>query len=374
MIRAVIAAALLLLLPPVLAAQQLRLKREAPRIAWPGCPAATKPHAVPAEQRADAERLATAATEASLLGDNAAALGLLTRAAARDPSSDRIAYRLARTLEVLERRNDAVAEYCRYLTIATDTADAPEARGRIAELTDPGGFAVPPAAADAFVAALAHYDAGRLTDAETALSTALDAAPDWADALYDRGVVRLALRQVEGAGDDLRRYLQLNPGSPDFADVLEALGSVPRPTPSYSPSSAFATGLLVPGLGHFTTGRPTTGLVFLGAAATAVTAGVLLHRVHVDCLAPPVNGACPPGQVLRERTERPYLVPALGAAAAVSLLGALDAFRGVKRRNAQSTELLRVGARDGAGGAALVAPAVEVRAGGARVSLIRLAF
>ena len=85
------------------------------------------------------------------------------------------------TAEALDRRTDAVAEYCRYLTLAPDAADAAEVRARIAALTDPGGFAVPAAAAQAFATALAHYDAGRLIEAETALGSALTAAPDWAD-------------------------------------------------------------------------------------------------------------------------------------------------------------------------------------------------
>jgi tetratricopeptide (TPR) repeat protein len=374
MTRAASLAALLLLFPLMLPAQQLRLKRDPPKVSWPGCPPASKPAAVPEPERQEAERLATAATEASILGDNTSALDLLGRAAARDPSSDRIAYRLARTLEVLGRRTDAVTEYCRYLAIAPDAADAPEARGRIAALTAAGGFAVPAAAADAFAAAIAHYDAGRLVEAEAALSAALDAAPDWADALYDRGVVRLGLQQDDGAADDLRRYLELNPGSRDFADVLRALRSVPNATTLYSPSAVFASGLLLPGLGHFTTGRPTSGLLVLGAAAAAVTAGVFMQRVQVQCLAPTANGTCPTDQVARRTTARPYLGPAIGAAAAVSVLGAIEASRGAQKRNDRAADLLRVGGRDGAGGAALLIPSVDAGQDGVRVSLVRLTF
>src|SRR5687768_6594812 len=371
--RAIIVAALLGLIPPALSAQELRLKREPPRVAWPGCPAIAKPAAVPSAQRQEAERLATSATEASILGDNTAALDLLVRAAARDPSSERIAYRLARTLEVLERRADAVAEYCRYLALAPAASDAPEARGRIAALTDAGGFAVPAAAADAFATAIAHYDAGRLTDADAALTTALAVAPEWSDALYDRGVVRLALNLDDAAADDLRRYLELNPGSRDFGDVLRALRATRNaPAAPYNPTTALATGLLVPGLGHFTTGRPVRGLVFLGGAAGAVTAGMLLQRTHVDCLAPPVLGECPDAFVRSRSTERPYLIPAIGAAAVLGVLGALDAFRGAKQRNEQAAEVIRVGGRDGT--AVLFAPAVDVTSDATRLSLIRLTF
>ena len=356
---------------PALFAQELSLKRELPKVAWPGCSAQPKAGDVQQLQRDEAERLATAANQASILGDNTAAVELLTRAAARDPSSDRIAYRLARLLESLQRRTDAVNEYCRYVALAPTSADAPEARQRIAALTDAGGFAVPAAAATAFESAITQYDATRLVDAEAALNTALEVVPDWADAIYNRGVVRRALGRQDAAAADLRRYLELNPGSADFDAVLKALGPAAPATPRYSASAAFATGLLVPGLGHFTIGRPVRGTVFLAAAAGTVAAGLLTRRVEVECLAPATNGRCPPGQAVREQVERPYLVPALGAAAVVGLIGAVDAFLGARKLN-RRVEATRQSA--GEGNAALLLPAVEWGANGARIDLIRLRF
>jgi tetratricopeptide (TPR) repeat protein len=367
-------AALLVFLPNALPAQQLQLKREPPKIAWPGCPPAARPAAVPRAQRQEAERLAKDATEASILGDNTAALALLVRATARDPASDRIAYRLARTLEALDRRKEAVAAYCRYLALAPDAADAPEARGRLTGLTDPGGFAVPAAVVEAFNGAIAYYDAGRLADAEAALTAVIGAAPAFGDALYDRGVVRLALGVEDAGTADLQRYLELHPGSSDFADVLRVLRATGKVVAPYNPSSALATGLLVPGLGQFTTGRPVRGLVVLGGAATALTAGVLLQNTRVDCLAPPVHGKCANEYVLRRSTERPYLVPAIGAAAVLSVLGAIDAFVGAKQRNEHATELLRVGDRDGSGTAVRLGPSVDTDSNGTRLSLIRFTF
>jgi tetratricopeptide (TPR) repeat protein len=329
---------------------------------------------VPEARRAEAERLATQATEASILGDNRSALDLLTSAAARDPSSDRIAYRLARTYEELDNDAEAIREYCRYLALAPDAPDAREVRDRLAALTDPGGLAVPVAAVQAFESALVHYDAGRPIDAEAAFNIALTAAPTWGDALYNRGVVRLALGRRGEATEDLRRYLEQNPGSGDFSAVLDAIGA-PREAAAarYNPGTAFATGLIVPGLGHFTTGRPGRGLLYFGAAAGAAAAGVMWQRVEVECLSPPENGSCPAGQVLRERTERPYLLPAIGAAAAIGVIGALDAARGARRRNAEATELLRAGGPAG-GGAALLLPSFEVRPDGAHFNLIRIHF
>jgi hypothetical protein len=59
-----------------------------------------------------------------------------------------------------------------------------------------------------------------------------------------------------------------------------------------------------------------------------------LHKkVQVDCLQLPTNGVCPPDQILGERVERPLLVPGLAAAVAITVVGAIAAFRGARGSN-----------------------------------------
>jgi tetratricopeptide (TPR) repeat protein len=356
-------------------AQELPLKRDVPAVAWTGCPDAPAIPDVGPAQRLEAERLAAEATQASILGNGRDAADLLARAADMDPRSASILHRLARAEDDLGRTDSALAAYCRYLAIASESPDAEDVRARIDALARPAGFAVAAAAVDAFRSGLAHYDAAGMEAAETSFSWAADAAPGWADPIYNRGLVRLALDRREEAADDLRRYLEINPASADFNRVLDVLGTLRGVTPvPYSPASALAAGLLMPGLGHFTTDRAGTGLAFLGAAASAVAAGFAIQRVKVRCLAPPEDGVCPPDDVLRQDTERPYLVPGIAAAVAIGIWGAIDAYRGAQHRNERALELLRVGTVWG-GDAVLVALPHHIRGGGhTHVELLTLRF
>src|SRR5512145_1794686 len=146
--------------PLALAGQTLQPKRDQPAIAWAGCPASPEKSAeVSAAQRLEAERLAAAATEASLLGDKATVLELIAKAARTDPTSSSIAFSLARELDDAGRANEALAAYCRYLALAPDASDTEEIAERTRALGNPPGFAVPAAAAQAFGAGLTHYDA-----------------------------------------------------------------------------------------------------------------------------------------------------------------------------------------------------------------------
>jgi hypothetical protein len=184
----------------------------------------------------------------------------------------------------------------------------------------------------------------------------------------------LALGRTNEAAEDLRHYLALNPDSPDFAQVVDLLASLRRAGPPLqNPSSVLIRGLIVPGLGHFTTGRTGTGILFFGLGAGALVAGLGVDRVSVQCLSPPVNGECPPGQVYREQKDRPYLIPGVAAFAAAAVIGAIDAYRGVKKRNAES-EAPRIGGQFGAHRPSLALPAVSLGLDKAQVDLIRIRF
>ncbi len=349
--------------------QQLLLKRTAPRIAWGGCGPAVSPRTVPPAQQQEADALATSATQAAILGNNAAAAEQLANAARLNPRSDVIAYRLARTLEELGRREEALAGYCRFLALAPNAADAAEARERITALAERGGVSAD--AAREYTAGIAHYDSARLADAEAAFGRAFAAAPSWSDAVYNRGITRLALGQRAGGTADLRRYLELSPGAPELGaivDVLALHSGAEAPAAPYNPSVVFVSGMLLPGLGHFTTGRPARGAVVLAVAAGALAAGLLVEQTEVVCLAPPVGGECPPDQVLREEVSRPYLVPAAAVAAGAGILGAIDAFRGARRRNAEAAAGIRIGT------GSLHPPAVRLDQDVVRLDLVRFRF
>ena len=315
------------------------------------------------------------ATQASLLGDKTAALDLLNRAAAMDPSSQGVAYRLARTLDELERPREALVAYCRYLTLAPDAPDAQEARDRTRVLGTPSGFTVSAIAARAFQTGITHYDAGQLAQAETAFGQASEASRDWSAAVYNRAVVRLALGRADAAAEDLRRFLELSPAAPEFNTVLDRLATFRQVAPPpFNPGSTLMRGLLLPGLGHFSTGRTGKGALFLGAATGAVAAGFMVTRLSVDCLSPPVNGRCPDDQIVNEEQTRPYLVPAIGAAAAIGIIGAIDAYRGARKRNEEAAKSLRVGADGRPQGPSLAMPRINLGFENTHIDLIRVRF
>ncbi|HEU5210268.1 MAG TPA: DUF6677 family protein [Longimicrobiales bacterium] len=365
-------AALPLIASPLAAgAQQLHLKREEPVLAWAGCPVpASAPEPAAPEARQQAERLVATATEATLLGETADALDRLTAAAGLDPASPDVSYRLARMLESLDQREPAIREYCRYLALpgAQDTADA---RQRLAGLTQSPAGAVPAAAADAFRTGIATFDQHRFAEAESAFAQARALAPGWDAAVFNHAVTLLVMERTGEAMAQLREYIEMSPGASDFDQVVDALARLRSARP-YNPGGALAAGLIVPGLGHFTTGRPTTGALFLAAAGGALAAGLMIERARVECLTTPVDGTCPPDQVRHTDSERPFLLPGIGAAAAIGVIGAIDAWRGARRSNDAAAALLQFGARSE--GASLLAPAVGWDRTGAHVALLRLRF
>ena len=366
---------ILLSAPVALAAQQLPLKRDLPSASWAGCPSAERPGEVAAAQRQTADRLAADATQASLLGDKIAALDLLTRAAAADPTSVTISYRLARALDELERPADALAAYCRYLTLAPpDSPDAQDVRERTRVLGTPQGFAVPAPAVRAYEEGIAHFDAGRHAEAEAAFGQASAAAPDWGAPLYNRALTRLARAQSESAAEDFRRFLALSPGAPEFSAVLDFMTTLRQTAPRYNPGGALFRGLLIPGLGQFTTDRTGAGVFYLATATSALAAGFLLKKLDVDCLSVPVDGQCPPSQVAGQRETRPYLVPAVAVALATGVYGAIDAYRSAGRRNRAAASPARDGQDGRARGPSLSPPGINLGPRGSQLELIRVRF
>jgi len=134
------------------------------------------------------------------------------------------------------------------------------------------------------------------------------------------------------------------------ADSQRAVRPTPTTRPTQlggpSPAVAAALGLILPGAGEFYANRPVQGLLVLAAAGGAATAGYFVTRVDVDCRSVPVNGTCPPGDVLGEDRKRPYLTAGLATAAAITLLGAIDAALGAgnDRGGARTDSPVDVGA------------------------------
>lgn len=320
-----------------------------------------------------ARQLASTAAQAVILGDLDRARTLLDQASQLDPSSVDIAYQHARVLEELHQRQAAVSEYCRVLAADSLPEGIDDARQRLDALIAAERAMIPESAITVFREALFQTNAGHLDRALPFFDAAVTQAPDWATAVYDRGVVLAMLGQPQKASRDLRRYLEMEPAAPDALAVSRRLGELQALALGHppDPGTALLLGVLVPGLGQFYSGDAVGGLTVLSLAGGAVATGLLVRKVNVQCLSQPGPGAaCPAGQIVSEKVSRPYLGVSLGAAAAVTVVGATLAFiKAGKRRNAQPTAATN---EDTAPRLAL--PTVEGRGPGVDIALVRVVF
>lgn len=341
-------------------AQELPLKREVPGAAGFQCSEIARDTGATPEERAQAEELGSLASQAVILGEMDRARELLARATELDPGSAELAYRYGRVLEDDGEVGVAIDAYCRVLTLEPSGVESREARARIDALARSERETLPDEAVTAFRTGLQLADAGRTGQALEAFEEAVAAAPGWAGAVYNRGILRARAGRLEDAREDLRRYLELRPDAPDAIAVSEGIGRLETTASLPSPGATFFVGLL-PGAGQFYSGRPVAGLGVLTLFGGAVATALLVEDVEVLCLSDPGPGAdCPPEHVLDERSERPYMAAGLGAAAAVTLLGALEAFLHVRGQGPEAAGFASLEI----GGARVVGPGLESGDGG----------
>jgi tetratricopeptide (TPR) repeat protein len=284
-----------------------------------------------ADARAQARERLTEANQAALLGEDDRARLLLRQAAGFDPTNAEVAYRLARLLEAVGERDAAVLEFCRVSLVDPDGPDTPDARGRIEALAGRDEGQVPGIARVAFQRGVSAVREARFEDAVLHFSRALVEAPTWPDAHYNRALAHLGAGRTGAGVADLDRYLELSPDAPDGARVRAQRSTLaPTPGPIYSPRTTLVSGLVLPGMGHFYSGRPTTGLLVLAAAGAGVGLGLGYVDAKVTCLVPPIDGVCPVGQVDTRTESRPLLVPGLLAAGVATVVGAIHAYRSVR--------------------------------------------
>ena len=359
-------------------AQELRLERYYPGTGPFECPAPRTPAAPTEDQRVRASQLTSDALQASILGDLESARALLAQAATADPTSPEVAYRHGRALEDVEFRDEAILEYCRAIALGARDVGILDSRSRLDVLYEVVRERITDRARTAFVAGLNQADGALYENAANSFSVALDEVPDWAEAVYNRALVLERLGRVQESLSDYRLYLALTPNEVDplVALVSERIGalegSVTIPTPS--PTAALALGV-VPGMGHYYTGRGLGGTAILTLAGAAVAAGLLVQDITVVCLNTPPSGAsCPPGEIVEEIKDRPYLTPAMGVAAAVTLAGAVEAFLRARGRRAEQAEQAEAVQSLTSTGLRISGPSVASRRGRVDVSLLGLRF
>jgi hypothetical protein len=203
----------------------------------------------------------------------------------------------------------------------------------------------------------------------------LAALPEDAEALA--GIERIQAARARMAGLEPPRPVAADSSParpPAVAAGTDSTPAVPAVRNPYSPGQAMMLGLVVPGLGEIYTGRGLRGILIFGASAGAVAFGYLTENIAVDCRTIPVNNTCPPGDVLGERSERPYLAPAIGVAAGLALIGAIDAFIGARRANARLAAERSASPAQQEAGLRLESPELTVGPGTLGLNLLRIRF
>jgi hypothetical protein len=175
------------------------------------------------------------------------------------------------------------------------------------------------------------FDRGSYDEAVRHFSGALVELPDWDQAHFNRAVAYLRSGRQDAGVADLEWYLEISPEAVDRLAVEAQLAALEPPAEAvYSPRTALVTGLVLPGMGHFYTGRPAYGILLLGTAGASAGFGLLYKKIEIGCSIQPVGGECPLEFQLERKETRPFLVPGLATAGAITLFGAINAYRGAR--------------------------------------------
>ena len=353
-------------------AQELTLKRALPGGDAYSCPPLESPAVPSEEERTEAGRLGSNADQALILGDQERARDLFARATELDPTSPELGYRYARVLEELGARSEAIAQFCRVMALGPGSGGIGDAPARLQAILDQERAQIPETSIQRFEAGLSQADGGRLEDALQSFGAAWRDAPDWAEAVYNRGIIQARLGRVEAAAADLEEYLALRPGAEDAMLVSQRIGQIRSLTNLPSPSAALTLGLLFPGAGQFYSGRAWGGLAVLTLAGGAAAAGFLIEEVTVNCVGSVgAGGECPPDRVIGEVSDTPYLVHGLVAAGAVAVIGAVESF--FRARGRRSREVGALVAME-MGSARLLTPTLSADGPRLNLNLVQITF
>ncbi len=356
-----------------LGAQDLSLKRALPGTDSIACPEVNPTVQPSQEEVAQATQLGSSAEQDLILGNQERARDLLARATELDPTSAELAYRYGRILESLDETEPAIEQFCRALALGSREQGIGDARPRLEALARAREPDLPEEARSAFLNGLLQADLGNLVGAAEAFGTTSLLAPDWADAVYNRGVIRIRLGQPESAVEDLQQYLALRPDAEDAILVSQRIGQLQiRPSSPVSPGTALGLGLVIPGMGQFYSGRALGGFSVLALAGGAFAAGFLIEEIEVRCVgSAPASGDCPPDRFISEETTKPYMMYGLAAAGVVTVIGAIEAYFKAKRPGfGDPGEILAMEV----GPARVIGPSLSVQGPRVNLNLLRVIF
>ena len=251
------------------------------------------------EQRQRARNLLQQGQQAAMLGDSPAELRALRDASDLDPSDPDLAYQLARAYEAAKDSRNAVAEYCRFLSLAPTARDAGDVVEKIRTLAPPRPDQIIDLTLAIFRSGVTAYHRGQFAAADSAFTQSIDTDGEWADAYYNRARVRTARGDRTGARSDFAVYLALDPEAGDRRQVERQMAALGPQV--LSPLQALAFGVVIPGGGQFYADRPIRGVLTIAGVAAATGVAVL------------------------KRNERPYLIGGIVTASGIAAVSALNA-------------------------------------------------
>ena len=311
---------------------------------------------------ADSRRLIDEAQDAALQGDHTAARDAFARAAVLVPGNARIAYYLGREMEALNESQNAVREYCRYLALSPSAPDADEVRGRIVRLTPATEFARVDEARAVFRSGVALLQRRQFLAADSAFAAVSRQVPAAPEPYFNRALSLAARGDRVQAIQSFERYLELSPQASDVSLVRRSLARLPDRV--YGPGQAFASGLLFPGMGQMSTGRPVFGVLVLGLVGGAVAAALTpKEELAVDRYTDPFGNAYTDS--LPRRTY-PFAVAGLALAGSVWAGAALESVGYARRSRSRAESII---ARLDEGGVVLAVTPLPRRRLGVGVAL-----
>lgn len=304
-----------------IAAQSLQPRLPAAATVAPCSGTVPRPASRPGASRA--QEVLRLGQQSALAGDRTSAREFLAEAVRLDPANPDAAYHHARILEELGESEAARDEYCRFLSLPVTAPDSAEVAERIAALR-PTASALPVEVREAFARGAAYLEANDLRAAERAYDYIIYHHPFVPESYLNRAIAREARRARAGAIRDYKDYLRLSPDAADRAVVEDRVRELAAAVPD--PATAITRGLLLPGLGQLSTGRPTLGVAALAAVVGAgfvATQSRVVTRIGV--FEHPFGREDPYTYEYQERI-RPHLVAGLAAATVITVGGAIEAY------------------------------------------------
>jgi tetratricopeptide (TPR) repeat protein len=325
------------------AAQQLAPKRSLANLPTSGCAAIITPvtstSSSPLADDSETRRLISAGQEASLQGDHAGARDAFAQAAKRSPQNAMLAYYLGREHEFLGSNTDAVREYCKYLQLSPNARDADEVRGRIVRLVPASQIAQVDEARANFSSGVALLERRQYVAADSIFGSIATKLPNTPEPYYNRALSRAARGERAMAMEDFQKYLDLSGNPPDRSAINTAVAGMQDRV--YGSGQALTYGIVLPGLGQMSTGRPFLGLGVLGAVAGILVWGLAEEQgFEVQTFTDPFGNTYVDSLPV---TTRPNAAIAATAAGVLWGGAAYEAMSYARRTRARAESILQVG-------------------------------